>query len=354
MTTLWTPPLLSLEPDTASGWNSVISFTGEPIPLGPAGEELTFRPTSAPAADALVAPVRASGLARPVLVHFRAFPFADLCSADLTPSDLELLPSGLRDALYEGMVAHVWNLLAPDAVWSPSVGDTAPLEACAGRPAPDDQWLELAVGREGNRPFRLVVGISMGDLLRVLKLKPFTGPGAAGVPFSAVISAAADFTIGTLIVTYGQLASVGPGSIVVMARQDAGTCLVRVGETLCTLVATDEGWCCASLEPLPQVTSGGGRFWSHHGQTMPDDRDKTGRRASLQELRCTLTFEIGRRSITLAELAHWREGALVELDPPELADGMEVTIRANGDVIGSGDLVRIDDRIAVRVTWLAL
>jgi len=33
---------------------------------------------------------------------------------------------------------------------------------------------------------------------------------------------------------------------------------------------------------------------------------------------------------------------------------VEVTIRANGDVIGSGDLVRIDHRVAVRITRLFL
>lgn len=74
----------------------------------------------------------------------------------------------------------------------------------------------------------------------------------------------------------------------------------------------------------------------------------------LQGLRVTLVFEIGRRTIPLSELANWREGALVELDPPAAEAGMEVTIRSNGDVVGTGDLVMIDDRCAVRITRLIL
>jgi flagellar motor switch/type III secretory pathway protein FliN len=75
---------------------------------------------------------------------------------------------------------------------------------------------------------------------------------------------------------------------------------------------------------------------------------------SVDALRLTIDFDIGRKSVPLAALSQWQNGTIVDLEPPALADGVAVTIRCNGDVVGTGDLVRIDDRIAVRVTRFLL
>jgi flagellar motor switch/type III secretory pathway protein FliN len=42
----------------------------------------------------------------------------------------------------------------------------------------------------------------------------------------------------------------------------------------------------------------------------------------------------------------------VSFEPPQLADGVSVTLRVHGREIGTGDLISIDDRLAVRITHL--
>lgn len=75
---------------------------------------------------------------------------------------------------------------------------------------------------------------------------------------------------------------------------------------------------------------------------------------AIGDLRIAIDFDIGRRMVPVGELSAWQPGAIVQLDPPAIADGVEVTIRANGDIVGSGDIVRVDDRLAVRITRLSL
>src|SRR5690606_41761603 len=65
-----------------------------------------------------------------------------------------------------------------------------------------------------------------------------------------------------------------------------------------------------------------------------------------------LNFEVGRLTLPIGELAGWQPGTLVEIEPPRIDDGIEVVIRANGKWIGSGDLVRVGERLAVRIARL--
>jgi type III secretion protein Q len=65
-----------------------------------------------------------------------------------------------------------------------------------------------------------------------------------------------------------------------------------------------------------------------------------------------IDFDLGRTAVSLADLESWQAGSVVALSPPARTEGAEVTLRANGRVIGTGDLVRIDDRLAVRISQL--
>lgn len=71
-------------------------------------------------------------------------------------------------------------------------------------------------------------------------------------------------------------------------------------------------------------------------------------------LQLNVDFDLGSISVPLAELESWQPGAVLALDLPVPGRGIEVTIRVNGFVIGSGDLVTIDERPAVRIVRLAL
>lgn len=63
-----------------------------------------------------------------------------------------------------------------------------------------------------------------------------------------------------------------------------------------------------------------------------------------------LTFELGERHLTLGELRRLQPGETFDLERP-LADG-PVMVRANGALLGTGELVEIDGRIGVTLRSL--
>ncbi|HZH56873.1 MAG TPA: type III secretion system cytoplasmic ring protein SctQ [Burkholderiaceae bacterium] len=63
-----------------------------------------------------------------------------------------------------------------------------------------------------------------------------------------------------------------------------------------------------------------------------------------------LSFDLGDRTVSLAELRCLQPGAVFDLQRP-LSDG-PVMIRANGALVGTGELVDLDGRIGVRVGTL--
>ena len=70
----------------------------------------------------------------------------------------------------------------------------------------------------------------------------------------------------------------------------------------------------------------------------------------LEQLPIKLSFDMGEQTLTLAELRALNTGHTLALTRP-VSDG--VTIRANGVVVGSGNLVDIDGRLGVMVTRLS-
>ncbi len=71
--------------------------------------------------------------------------------------------------------------------------------------------------------------------------------------------------------------------------------------------------------------------------------------ASLDEMPVQLTFDLGHKTLTLAQLRQLGEGQALPLDRPVQSG---VTIRANGAVIGQGQLVDIDGQLGVLVSQM--
>lgn len=67
----------------------------------------------------------------------------------------------------------------------------------------------------------------------------------------------------------------------------------------------------------------------------------------LDDVQVTLAFEVGQKRIPLKELQTLKRGFTFELD-----NSIErpITIRANGRIIGVGELLQVDGRIGVRIT----
>jgi type III secretion system YscQ/HrcQ family protein len=70
---------------------------------------------------------------------------------------------------------------------------------------------------------------------------------------------------------------------------------------------------------------------------------------ALATLPVHLVFEIGEKQIPCKDLRTITPGYVFELDQPV---EHSVTVRANGKIVATGDLVQVDDRIGVRITHL--
>ena len=70
---------------------------------------------------------------------------------------------------------------------------------------------------------------------------------------------------------------------------------------------------------------------------------------SLQDIPVRLSFDVGHKTITLAELQQLQPGASLVLDRPA---SQYVTLRANGAAIGTGHLVEIDNRLGICIDSL--
>jgi flagellar motor switch/type III secretory pathway protein FliN len=347
MITAWTPPLLDLGSGGTERWNEALTFSGEPIALKAKGAELAFRPTDPPASHAPVAVLSVQGFSHPLLAHIREFSFAKACNVQLSIEGLDVLPQGLREALYEGMIAHCCEAAGETDRDRWHLRKVQPLERID--PLADPQWFEIVMLHKGKPWVNLDLCVSRADALQLIDTHA-DQPTPTRMIIGEGVRVPTDFTIGTLILTYRELRSLQPGAIVVMAKREPDICELRVENTLYSFVASDDEWCCVGVEFVPG-TFDEGQLATWEAAAMVE---KSKDRSRKEGLRLTLVFEIGRQSISLSELSRWREGALIDLDPVGITEGMEVTIRAQGSIVGSGDLVKIDDRIAVRITRLIL
>ena len=71
--------------------------------------------------------------------------------------------------------------------------------------------------------------------------------------------------------------------------------------------------------------------------------------ARMDDIPVRLVFEVGETTLPLGELQSLQPGYTFEL-PASVAE--PVRIRANGKIVGSGELVQVGDRVGVRVLSL--
>ena len=80
-----------------------------------------------------------------------------------------------------------------------------------------------------------------------------------------------------------------------------------------------------------------------NGRTIMSDANSMG---TIEDIPIVVTFEIGRKEITVKELRNLQEGAVVEF--PNVTD-QKIHIMANGQEVGWGSLVRIGESLGVKI-----
>jgi len=129
-------------------------------------------------------------------------------------------------------------------------------------------------------------------------------------------------------------------------------CWLQDGSHLMLRVAEGLGLPCAVGKTTLQITEGFRRIMSdtlHPDETGDFDDSDDDADVSLDELPVRLSFDLGERTVTLAELRCIAPGYTFDLGR-ELRRA--VIVRANGRAIGEGELVDIDGRMGVSLLTL--
>ena len=79
------------------------------------------------------------------------------------------------------------------------------------------------------------------------------------------------------------------------------------------------------------------------------DASATDLDALARQLPVDIAFEIGRSELRVGELSALQPGYVFPLAGP--LEGANVTIRANGQAVGQGEVVAVGDTLGVRLLW---
>ncbi|WP_378940852.1 FliM/FliN family flagellar motor switch protein [Mesorhizobium sp. ANAO-SY3R2] len=370
MTKPWLPPQVGL--DRTGLWNALVALSDQAIALE--GASLAFTLTDAPRGDAWCLAFHPRSLDAPFLVHVRNFPFRERLGLELDVADFPSLPAGLHEAMYQGIALALAETVLPGQPDMLRLEKQNVLAAFKDFAGSNVQWFAVQVTGEDGLAIDLDLGADRKSLLRLVGDRLPLG-SVAQRQLAQQIHVPAYITLGSISLTFGELALLESGAVVVMAKRSPSTMLVRIQDHLLDVAMVDDGWRCVDMQPLNDFPARVRHYAHDGGRGMSDDatEEELGHAPdpdatevetqrvpggtegiSVETLRLTIDFDIGRKSVPLADFSQWQMGTIVDLDMPVLSDGVAVTIRANGDVVGTGDLVRIDDRIAVRITRFLL
>lgn len=333
-------------------WNALLSYREQA--LIPAGYNTSFRFSMAAAPDADKAALLVKPEHGPSFVAIiDSFPFDRMFGVELDMQDLLSLPAPLRACLQEGVVSTIWQAVPPSAGLGPlrivNSGPASEMIAHA-RTDHDLQWLLVTVEGIAPVPVTVLVGFSIAAFENVVS-RGVLAQSPISKALQSAIATDVYYTIGNIIVSYQNLTELEVGDLVVLPHLDAGQLWARAQDVLFTMQQRADHFICINRELVERYRRSLTAF--QETTIMKDDMgDAIEVPGSIGELDVIIDFDIGRTTVPLADLQNWQPGTAVLIQPPALNENVEVTIRANGQVVGIGDLVRIDDRMAVRLTRL--
>lgn len=208
--------------------------------------------------------------------------------------------------------------------------------------APDSRAGVAVHGDVDGAPFAAWLRLAPNALDAAVRLARLLPAGPQLVPDPPVAVAA---RVGLARLRAGALASAQVGDAVLIEEGplQRGQVMIVVGE--CRVAAAQwEGNMAILKEALRPAGSFGSGEWTMQGE---QDGDPVG--ATFGDLRVTLVFEVGRRLATLDEVRGLAPGQVLDLGRDDTAP---VDILANGARLGRGEIVRVGDALAVRITGL--
>ncbi|WP_149195365.1 type III secretion system cytoplasmic ring protein SctQ [Luteimonas suaedae] len=148
-----------------------------------------------------------------------------------------------------------------------------------------------------------------------------------------------------------QWAALHPGDVIVAGRRgQPPRFAVHACGRLWPLAADARGWRVAGPVQHPSNSPQETATMSEQETPAAEDADTHDADAGVRPLPVQVAFEIGRLEMRVGELATLQPGYVFAL--PARLEGTNVTIRANGETVGQGELVAVGDTLGVRLlSW---
>ncbi len=213
----------------------------------------------------------------------------------------------------------------------------------------DENDIVLGIaGLFDGEPFAGAVRVPMGAMAALQRLA--ASPPAAAVPVEPPIAIAVRLGLARLEATL--LRSLETGDAIVLEQPPDAAVVIVVGERL-TAAGRLDGRRVILDAPLQPATRTAMEIWlmtENAGPDAPHPESLAPPETPLHDLQVTLVFELARQAATLRDVQSLAPGHVIELGP--LAE-RHVSVLANGAKIGEGEIVRVGDATAVRLTRLA-
>ncbi len=350
----WRPPESGIAQKDLPLWNMAMSHMGAPMPLDQSGVSLRLSPIAAPH---LKGPLHALNAAsgETLFLHLDAFPYAELLGVDFDLDAVAGLPSNLADAIYTGSAELLLNAF-PDTLTAGISYETIMADAAT---QPDElKWFAAALDGLANTPVFFSVGATAADICALLNEK-LHQPRPVLTGLRQTLDVAAYRLIGHAFLPLDAVRDLGIGDFIVLAPTEAGDVAIMCEDRAFYFETTEDGWLCNAIQSLAHVRKMTAMDDAPIDPQDPADvipKDPQDMTAPLPEMAAlvstVLTFECGEARVTLAELESFQSGAIVPLPDQLTQDGVQVTIRAGEQAIATGEIVHVDDRIAVRINRL--
>lgn len=317
-------------------WNALVASLGAPIALpGPAEARMALAQGD-PAHGPVFAVRTLQGDLR---VTVERFPFSAVTGAAVNLEDLARLPAPLDAMLTEGLGEILTGHL-PDSLRGQIVETRAMTVTDAAPALPGDvECFRIHLQARGwPEPAILTVQAAPA----VFAALSATQGARAVVPtlpeaLAQMIPVTLRIALRGHSLRLDTLSGLAPGDILLAPAGDAP--FLMLGPRLVAGMArTGETWTLTELA----VTD-------HPDLPQPGPAPTA---VSLADLPVSLAFVLEERSLTLAEVQSLRPGAVLPFGAITPAAGLRVQVLANGRAIGTGTLVEIDGRPAIRLTQL--
>jgi flagellar motor switch/type III secretory pathway protein FliN len=330
-------PRIGLRASQIETWNSLVSVEGTELTV--AGLAVVFRRQPSSPARRFRHTLKwiDAGGTRTLLAALQAFPFPETHGADLRAEALDDLPGHLAAALESSALSLVADRLSKAGLKVPAVE--------AGTDVPPADAIDVSVR---------IGGLFAGEVALRLCGTPGALAGLAGIdgilafarvsPLADVVRVPLAVRLDDVVLTAAEVAGLESGDAILLDGAPQRSLVLTAMRRRFDVERTQDGWM------IMEIGMEGDQSHSRANEGAVEARPGEAAMPDPSRMPVVVAFELATMDIPIGQLATWTPGALVDIGLADVTAGLPVTVRVGGRQLARGDLVRIDDRFAVRLS----